>query len=96
VPPSPNRVRQSWSSEACALALQARSLNFLKIEPLIQKLQQISGRSRRDCVILIHRRVQQNPQRQSWTEEEIDQVHKLLVANPIEVVARKVGRSHLP
>jgi hypothetical protein len=93
VPPSPNRVRQSWSSEACALALQARSLNFLKIEPLIQKLQQISGRSRRDCVILIHRCVQQKPLRRSWTEEEIDQVRELLVVNPIEVVARKVGRS---
>jgi hypothetical protein len=93
VPPSPNRVRQSWSSEACALAQQARSLNFLKIEPLIQKLQQISGRSRRDCVILIHRCVQQKPLRRSWTEEEIDQVRELLVANPIEVVARKIGRS---
>jgi hypothetical protein len=39
VAPSPNRVRQSWSPEAYALARQARSLNFLKIEPLIQKLQ---------------------------------------------------------
>ena len=93
MPPSPNRVRQSWSSEACALAQQARSLNFLKIEPLIQKLQQISGRSRRDCVILIHRCVQQKPLRRSWTEEEIDQVRELLVANPVDVVARKIGRS---
>jgi hypothetical protein len=40
VPPSPHRVRQSWPPEAYALARQARSLNFLKIEPLIQKLQQ--------------------------------------------------------
>jgi hypothetical protein len=48
---SPNRVRQSWSPEAYALARQARSLNFLKIEPLIQKLQQASGRSRRDCLV---------------------------------------------
>jgi hypothetical protein len=70
---SPNRVPQSWSPEACALAQQARSLNFLKIEPLIQKLQQISGRSRRDCVILIHRCVQQKPLRRSWTEDDIDQ-----------------------
>ena len=93
MPPPPNRVRQSWSSEACALAQQARSLNFLKIEPLIQKLQQISGRSRRDCVILIHRCVQQKPLRRSWTEEEIDQVRELLVANPVDVVARKIGRS---
>ena len=36
---APNRIRQSWSPEAYALARQARSLNFLKIEPLIRKLQ---------------------------------------------------------
>jgi len=53
---APNRVRQSWSPEAYALARQARSLNFLKIEPLIQKLQQASGRSRRDCLVLIRSR----------------------------------------
>ena len=44
-------------------------------------------------MILIHRCVQQKPLRRSWTEEEIDQVRELLVANPVEVVARKVGRS---
>jgi hypothetical protein len=31
--------------------------------------------------------------RRSWTEEEIDQVRELLVANSFEEVARKVGRS---
>jgi hypothetical protein len=29
----------------------------------------------------------------SWTEEEIDQVRELLVANSVEEVARKIGRS---
>ena len=72
--PSPHRVRQSWSPEAYALARQARSLNFLKIEPLIQKLQQASGRSRRDCLVLIHRCAQEQPKRRSWSDEEIDQV----------------------
>jgi hypothetical protein len=93
VPPSPNRVRQSWSPEAYALARQARSLNFLKIEPLIQKLQQASGRSRRDCLVLIHRCAQEQPRRRSWTDEEIDQVRELLIANPVETVASKIGRS---
>jgi len=37
--------------------------------------------------------VQQKPLRRSWTEQEIDQVRELLVANPVEVVALKVGRS---
>jgi len=60
-----NRVRQSWSPEAYALARQARSLNFLKIEPLIQKLQQAFGRSRRDCLVLIHRCAQERPKRRS-------------------------------
>ena len=89
---APVRSNQ-WSQEACTIARQARSLNFLKIEPLIQKLQQASGRSRRDCLVLIHRCTQQKPMRRSWTEEEIDQVRELLVANSVEEVARKVGRS---
>ena len=91
--PSPHRVRQSWSPDAYALARQARSLNFLKIEPLIQKLQQASGRSRRDCLVLIHRCAQEQPRRRSWTDEEIDQVRELLIANPVETVASKIGRS---
>jgi hypothetical protein len=44
-------------------------------------------------VIFIHRSVQQKPLRRSWTEEEIDQVRELLVANPTEVVVWKVSRS---
>ena len=31
--------------------------------------------------------------RRSWTEGEVEQVRELLVANPVEVVARKIGRS---
>jgi hypothetical protein len=89
---SPVRASQ-WSQEAYTIARQARSLNFLKIEPLIQKLQQTSGRSRRDCVLLIHRCTQERPMRRSWTEEEIDQVRELLVANSVEEVAKKIGRS---
>jgi hypothetical protein len=92
VSPSPNRVRQSWSPEAYALARQARSLNFLKIEPLIQKLQHAS-RSRPDCLVLIHRCAQEQPKRRSWTDEEIHQVCELLIANPVETVASKIGRS---
>jgi hypothetical protein len=89
---SPVRAGQ-WSQEAYTIAGQARSLNFLKIEPLIQKLQYASGRSRRDCLVLIHRCTQQKPMRRSWTEEEIDQVRELLVANSVEEVAKKIGRS---
>ena len=89
---SPVRASQ-WSQEAYTIARQARSLNFLKIEPLIQKLQQASGRSRRDCLVLIHRCTEQKPMRRSWTEEEIDQVRELLVANSVEEVAKKIGRS---
>jgi hypothetical protein len=89
---SPVRAHQ-WSQEACTIARQARSLNFLKIEPLIQKLQQTSGRSRRDCVLLIHRCTQERPMRRSWTEGEVEQVRELLAANPVEVVAKKIGRT---
>ena len=89
---APVRSKQ-WSQEAYTIARQARSLNFLKIEPLIQKLQQTSGRSRRDCVLLIHRCTQERPMRRSWTVGEVEQVRELLVANPVEVVAKKIGRT---
>jgi hypothetical protein len=84
---------RDWRIQLCNLQSQARSLNFLKIAPLIQKLQQTSGRSRRDCVVLIHRCTQDKPTRRSWTEEEIDQGRELLVANSVEAAARKIGRS---
>jgi hypothetical protein len=44
-------------------------------------------------VVLIHRCTQEKTTRRSWTEEEIDQVRELLVANSVEAVARKIGRS---
>lgn len=31
--------------------------------------------------------------RRSWTEGEVEQVRELLVANPLEVVSKKIGRS---
>jgi hypothetical protein len=67
--------------------------NFRKVEPLIQKLQRSSGISRRECMIFIRRCIQQKPLRSSWTEGEVDQVRELYVANPAEIVIRKVGRS---
>jgi hypothetical protein len=31
--------------------------------------------------------------RRSWTDGEVEQVRELLVANPVEVVAKKIGRT---
>ena len=87
---SPVRASQ-WSQEAYTIARQARSLNFLKVEPLIKTLQKTSGRSRRDCVLLIHQCVQEKTPRRSWTEEEIDQVRELLVANPLKRLPRRLA-----
>src|ERR1700744_6543153 len=56
-------------------------------------VKQASGRSRRDCLVLIHRCAQEQPRRRSWSDEEIDQVSELLIANPVESVASKIGRS---
>ena len=94
---APVRSKQ-WSQEAFTIARQARSLNFLKIEPLIQKLQQTSGRSRRDCVLLIHRCTQERPMRRSWTEEEIDQVRELLISEKTvwHVVKKPVASINIP
>jgi hypothetical protein len=44
-------------------------------------------------VFCCHRCVQQKPLRRAWNEEEIDPVRELLVDNPVDVVARKIGRS---
>jgi hypothetical protein len=88
------RTKRMWSAEDYKNAHHARSLKrLLKPELLHSKRQSISGRSRRGCVIFIHRCVQQKPLRRSWTEEEIDQIPELRVGNPTKVVVRKVGHS---
>jgi len=40
---SPVRTKRMWSPEEHRIALQARSLNFLKIEPLIQSYSRLPG-----------------------------------------------------
>ncbi len=84
--------RKQWTVEQQAFAQQARGLNALKLGQHIQKLQMLSGRSKRDCLQLIAGSLQDS-NRRPWKEDEVDQVRELLVVHPIEVVAKKIGRS---
>ena len=83
-----------WPAEAYDLARQAKALNFLRIDPLVRKLQAVTHRRRRDCIALIHACTKEGPVgRRAWSEEEIEELRELLITRSIEAAARKLGRS---
>ena len=86
-------TRKEWTNYELTLASQARTLTGLKLSQHVRKLQASSGRRKRDCVLLIHRGLEQDTNRRSWSEDDIERVRELLTVHPIETVAEKIGRS---
>jgi hypothetical protein len=107
VPTSPKRLRYSVGVNPTTFVRTSREswpdsvaspvkFNFSAsaVYPIRKMEVWIDGtKRRRDCLVLIHRCAQEQPRRRSWTGEEIDQVRELLIANPVETVASKIGRS---
>jgi hypothetical protein len=86
-------LNQHWSPEAHELAKQARAMNALKLEGLVQRLQRHTGRSRRDCLNFVHKYLSSRPRQRPWTEEEIQRARELLAVHPVKVVANKLNRT---
>jgi len=83
-----------WSSEAFALAAQAKVLSGTKLEQLVVRLQRHSGQRRDACWrFVIRHGIQQQTEHRRWTHEEIELVREDLVRNPIEVIAKKIRRT---
>ena len=84
---------QDWPAEAYALAKRGRGLNELRLQALIDEIQVMTGRRRRECAYFVLRYSSERKQRHRYSEEEIDLARELLAVNPVNEVAQKLGRS---
>jgi hypothetical protein len=92
--PHSSERSQHWSSEALALAAQAKVLSGNKLEQLVVRLQRHSGRSREACWrFLIQYGIKGRVDHRRWTDEEIDWVREELVKRSIGEIARKLNRT---
>jgi hypothetical protein len=92
--PHSSERTQRWSSEALALAAQAKVLSGNKLEQLAVRLQRHTGRSREACWrFLIQYGIKGKVDHRRWTDEEIEMVREELVKRSVEDVAKKLNRT---
>jgi hypothetical protein len=85
---------QRWSTEALALAAQAKVLSGNKLEQLVVRLQRHTGHSREACWrFVIQHGLKGRVDHRRWTNEEIDWVREELVKRSVEEIARKLKRT---
>jgi hypothetical protein len=83
-----------WSTEALALAAQAKVLSGSKLEQLVVRLQRHTGRSREACWrFMIQYGIKGKVDHRRWTDEEIELVREELVKRSVEDVAKKLNRT---
>ena len=85
---------QRWSTEALALAVQAKVLSGNKLEQLVVRLQRHTGRSREACWrFVIQHGLKARVDHRRWTDEDIDWVREELVKRSVEEIAKKLNRT---
>jgi hypothetical protein len=83
-----------WSTEALALASQAKVLSGNKLEQLVVRLQRHTGRTREACWrFLIQYGIKGKVDHRRWTDEEVELVREELVKRSVEDVAKKLNRT---
>src|SRR5258708_30595960 len=83
-----------WSSEAFAMAAQAKVLSGNKLEQLVVRLQRHSGRPKEACWrFIIQYGIKGRKDHRRWTESEVETVREELVKRSIEEVAKKINRT---
>jgi len=93
LPKLPEQSRE-WSSEALAMAAQAKVLSGNKLEQLVVRLQRHTGRPKEACWrLIIQHGIKGRKDHRRWTESELDIVREELVKKSIEDVAKKIGRT---
>jgi hypothetical protein len=92
--PHSSERSQRWSTEALALAAQAKVLSGNKLEQLVVRLQRHTGRSREACWrFLIQYGIKGKVDHRRWTDEEVELVREELVKRSVEDVAKKLNRT---
>jgi len=83
-----------WSTEAMALAAQAKVLSGNKLEQLVVRLQRHSGRPKQECWrFVIQHGLKTSVEHRRWTEDEIELVREELIKRSIEEIAKKLNRT---
>src|ERR1700722_5871005 len=83
-----------WSSEALAMAAQAKVLSGSKLEQLVVRLQRHSGRPKEVCWLFnIQYGIKGSVDHRRWTETEIEDAREELVKKTVEEVASKLNRT---
>jgi hypothetical protein len=89
-----DRVPQKWSSEALALAKQARVLSGIKLSNLVSRIQRQTGRTNQQCWrFVIKNGIKEEFDYRRWSAEELDEARELLAKHSVEEVAKKINRS---
>jgi hypothetical protein len=84
----------SWSSEALAMAAQAKGMSGRMLEQLATRIQRHTGRRRESCWrLIIQYGIKGRLDYRRWTEPELDIVREELVKCTVEEVARKINRT---
>ena len=93
LPKLPERSRE-WSSDALAMAAQAKVLSGSKLEQLAVRIQRHTGRPKEACWrLIIQHGIKGRKDYRRWTESEVEIVREELVKRPIEEVAKKIDRT---
>jgi len=83
-----------WSSEALAMAAQAKVLSGSKLEQLVVRLQRHTGCPKEACWrLVIQHGIKGRKDHRRWTESELEIVREELVKGSIEEVAKKIDRT---
>lgn len=90
---SPERFPE-WTSDALAMAAQAKVLAGSKLEQLVVRIQRHTGRPKEACWrLVIQHGIKGRKDHRRWTESEMEIVREELVKRSIEEVAKKINRT---
>jgi len=84
---------QDWPPEVKALAKRGRGMNELRLQALIDQIQVMTGRRRRECAYFVLRCSAERKQKHRYSEEEIERARELLAVISLSEAAEKLGRT---
>lgn len=88
------RIPLKWSSDAVALAKQAKVLSGIKLAQLVRRIQRQTGRTSEECWrFVIKNGIKEEFDHRRWSSEELDEARELLTKYSVEEVAKKINRS---
>lgn len=89
-----SRLLPNWSSDAVALAKQAKVLSGIKLAQLVRRIQRQTGRTSEECWrFVIKNGIKEEFDHRRWSSEELDEARELLTKCSVAEVAKKLNRS---